>query len=142
MAQSAGPVYDRFARFRPVSETDLALRPFLVASLGALALSACAGAFGSDELARAPAWFKERQKELAGRDYPELTSVPTSSAAVGEQDRWAQTERELKADGAAIAASPRSAPAPTADAEAEAFDKAAREAIGATRPQQETGRPK
>jgi hypothetical protein len=118
----------------------LAPRPFLLAPLAALALTACAGAFVGDELARAPAWFKERQKELAGQDYPRLGDVPGPAAAAADAPRWAQVERELKAEAAAIAASPRSAPAPAADAEAEAFDKAAREAIGATRPQ-ETGRP-
>lgn len=97
-------------------------------------------AFGGDELSRAPAWFKERQKELAGQDYPDLASVPDQAKAVEDAPRWAQTERELKAAGAAIAASPRSAPAPAADAEAENFEKEAREAIGATRPA-ETARP-
>lgn len=98
-------------------------------------------ALGGDELARAPAWFKERQKELAGKDYPALTSVPTTSEPVAEKERWARTEQELKAEAAAIAASPRSAPAPAADTEAETFEKDAREAIGATRPP-ETVRPK
>lgn len=91
-------------------------------------------AFGGDELARAPGWFKERQKELAGQDYPDLASVPDRAKAVEDAPRWVRTEQELKAAGAAIAASPRGAPAPPADTEVEAFEKEAREAIGATRP--------
>jgi hypothetical protein len=119
----------------------LSLRLVPLASLAAaFALAGCMSAFGGDELARAPAWFKERQKELAGQDYPDLASVPGAAKAVEDAPRWAQVERELKAEAAAIAASPRSAPAPAADTEVETFEKDAREAIGATRPT-ETARP-
>jgi hypothetical protein len=106
----------------------------LVAPVAALALSACAGAWGRDELARAPAWFKERQKELAGQGYPDLASVPQSTVSAAEAARWAATEQELRAAGAAIEASPRGQPAPPADDDADAFDKAAREAIDSARP--------
>lgn len=109
-------------------------RLLLAAPAAALALSACAGGFGSDELTRAPAWFKDRQKELAGKGYPSLEAVPTATPAPGEAARWAATEKDLRDAGDAINASPRGQPAPPADTDAEAFDKAAREAIDTARP--------
>lgn len=112
----------------------LPLRPLLFVAAGAMALTACGGAFAARDLAQAPAWFRERQKELAGQDYPSLTSVPPAPSRPGDAARWAKVEQELRAVGAAVNASPRAQPAPAADNEADAFDRAAREAIDKARP--------
>ncbi len=109
-------------------------RLLLPAVAAAMSVSACAGAFSTQELARAPGWFKERQKELAGQGYPSLESVPAAPELAGDAPRWAAVEQDLKAQAAAINASPRGQPAPPVDADAEAFEKAARDAIDAARP--------
>ena len=98
-----------------------------------MALSACAGAFSTNELQRAPAWFKARQKELAGQDYPSLASVPPLAQPPGNNPHWAAVQADLLAADASVKASPRAAAPDPADAEA--FDKAAREAVATTRPQ-------
>ncbi len=106
--------------------------PILLSAAAAVAVSACGGAFSAKELARAPTWFKERQKELAGQDYPDLATVPALAAPATDNPRWSATEQELLAAGADVNASSRSAVAPPEDTEA--FDRAAREAIEAARP--------
>ncbi|MDX2234209.1 MAG: hypothetical protein NW200_06895 [Hyphomonadaceae bacterium] len=115
----------------------MALRRFprlmLPAVAAAMAASGCASTFSSQELARAPAWFKARQTELAGRGYPALDSVPAAPDVVKDAPRWAAVERDLRAAAASIEASPRSQPAPAVDTDADAFDKAAREAIDGAR---------
>ena len=106
--------------------------PILLSVAASLAVSACGGAFSTQELARAPAWFKERQKELAGQDYPDLATVPALAAPATDQPRWSAVEQDLLAAGAAVNSSPRGAVA--TPEESEAFDRAAREAIEAARP--------
>ncbi len=107
--------------------------PILLTAAASMAVSACGGAFSTQELARAPAWFKERQKELAGQDYPDLATVPALAAPATDEPRWSAVEKDLLAAGASIDASPRSGVTPPAE-DPEAFDRAAREAIEAARP--------
>jgi hypothetical protein len=109
-------------------------RLMLPALAAASTLAACGGAFSTQELGRAPAWFKERQKELAGQGYPDLTGVPEPGLTPAEAARWAKTEEELRAASAEINASPRGQPAPVGDTDAESFDKSARDAIDSARP--------
>lgn len=105
--------------------------PVLFSVAASVAVSACGGAFSTQELARAPAWFKDRQKELAGQDYPDLASVPAlKPPAPSDDPRWTTVERDLLAAGASVQAG---APTPAAE-DPEAFDRAAREAIEAARP--------
>ena len=106
--------------------------PILLSAAACVVLAACGGAFSAKELARAPGWFKERQKELAGQDYPDLATVPALAAPSTDDPRWAAVEKDLLAAGASVEASSRSAEAAPEDSEA--FDRAAREAIEAARP--------
>ena len=108
--------------------------PILLSITASVAVSACGGAFSTQELARAPAWFKERQKELAGQDYPDLATVPALAAPATDGPRWTAVEKELLAAGADVNSSPRGVVAPTPPEDPEAFDRAAREAIDAARP--------
>ena len=109
-------------------------RLFLLLGAGAcLALDACGGGFSTQELQRAPVWFKARQKELAGQDYPSLAAVPPLAQPNRDDPHWAAVQAELLAAQKSVAASPRATPAPPAT-EGEAFDKAARDAVDATRP--------
>ena len=108
--------------------------PILLSIAAAVAVSACGGAFSTQELARAPAWFKERQKEIAGQDYPDLATVPALAAPATDQPRWSAVEKDLLDAGASVNASPRGGTAPPAAEDSEAFDRAAREAIEAARP--------
>jgi len=117
-----------------VAETNLAQRlsrlPVLLSAAACVAASGCASAFSTQELARAPVWFKERQKELAGQNYPDLATVPALATPATDQPRWSAVEKDLLAAGASVNESTRSAPAE----DPEAFDRAAREAIEAARP--------
>lgn len=102
-------------------------------ALASLGVSACSAGIASAELAKAPEWFKARQQELAGKGYPDLASAPPAAEVKKEDARWNRIEQELVAEQQAIQASPRGAPA-DAPAQAEDFEKAAREAIEAARP--------
>jgi hypothetical protein len=108
--------------------------PLLLSAAACVAVSACGGGFSTQELARAPAWFKERQKELAGQDYPDLAAVPALAKPVADQPRWDTVEKELLAEREALEASKRATGVPNAVDDPEAFDRAAREAIDAARP--------
>lgn len=105
-------------------------------ALGAalLGLSACGAGLSARELAATPGWFKARQKELAGQDYPDLASIPDPVAATQDDGRWRAVEKELLDQGAAIAASPRAQPAPVEAAAAATFESEARGAVDNARP--------
>lgn len=106
----------------------------LLGSAACLALSACGGGFSTQELRNAPVWFKARQKELAGQNYPSLEKVPPLAAPRRDDPHWDAVQAELLAAQKSVQASPRATPAPPAAEGAEAFDKAARDAVDATRP--------
>ena len=108
--------------------------PILLGSAACLALSACGGGFSTQELRTAPTWFKARQKELAGQDYPSLEKVPPLATPHGDDPHWDAVQADLLAAQKSVQASPRATPAPPAAEGAEAFDKAARDAVDATRP--------
>jgi hypothetical protein len=105
-------------------------------ALGAalLGLSACGAGLSARELAATPGWFKARQKEIAGQDYPNLASVPDPAVAVQDGPRWRAVEKELLAEGESIAASPRAQPAPAEDPAAATFESEARGAVENARP--------
>lgn len=104
----------------------------LVLGAAMLGLSACAGGLSARELAATPAWFKARQKELRGEDYPDLASIPDPAVAVDSSGRWRAVEKDLLDQAASIEASPRSQPAPAGDSSA--FEAEARGAVENARP--------
>lgn len=104
----------------------------LAAGVSLLGLTACGGGFSARELASTPAWFKAKQKEIAGQDYPDLAAIPDPVVAADSSGRWRAVEKELLDESAAINASPRAQPAPAQDPAA--FEAEARGAVENARP--------
>lgn len=99
-----------------------------------MALTACGTGLSARELAATPAWFKDKQKELSGEDYPDLASIPDPATATQSDGRWRTVEKELLEQGASIDASPRAAAAPAQSGAVEAFESEARGAVENARP--------
>jgi hypothetical protein len=104
----------------------------LVLGAAVLSLAACGGGFSARELAATPAWFKAKQKELSGQDYPDLAAIPDPTVAADQSGRWSAVEKELLDEQAAITTSPRAQPAAPQDTTA--FENEARGAVNNTRP--------
>ncbi len=105
-----------------------------VALAAAIGLSACGTGLSARELASTPAWFKAKQKEIAGRDYPDLAAIPDPTSATQSDSRWRAVEKDLLDQGASIDASPRAAPPPAEGAATSTFESEARGAVENARP--------
>lgn len=106
--------------------------PLVLVGVAAFGLSGCAAGFSTRELAQTPAWFRAKQKELKGEDYPNLATIPAPTVAADQSGKWNAVERDLLNEQAAIAAAPRAQPAQPTDTTA--FENEARGAVENARP--------
>lgn len=102
------------------------------AALFSMALMSGCAVFG--DKAEGPAWFNQKVAELEDQDYPRLGAVPDETKSTLSAAEWARIEAELNGVGAALAASPRGAPASATPASGE-FETQARREAEAPRPE-------
>jgi protein tyrosine phosphatase (PTP) superfamily phosphohydrolase (DUF442 family) len=90
-------------------------------------MGGCA-AFGAHD-PNAPGWFKAKIKETEKEPFPKLAAVPQPTPSTKSQNEWDAIEANARAAGAEMAASPRNAPSDVTEADIEAFDQQARQAL-------------